>query len=156
MLRYSVITLLALLPFALSYSGGAPTSACGNLFPGHGIPPQKGESPFKLLAPTSVPRGSDVTLTLTGGGNRLFKGFIIRGYEGSNDSSGLFYRNQDVQPLVCDNIKNSVTHSSPSDKREVKMSWTAPNYPTLVTFNSTVVVNYGTIHLNQPIVLQVE
>jgi len=136
-------------------SAAEPLQTTDSLIPGHGIEPQKGQSPFKLLAPTSVRRGSDLVLTLTGGPNRVFKGFIIRGYEDNKDSSGIFIGSQDAQPLACSNVKNSATHRSSSEKREVKLTWSAPNYPTNVTFESTVVVNYGTIHLNQPTVVEV-
>merc|ERR1712179_295496 len=156
MFRYTVFLLGVVVPQALGYGSGAPPSSCNNLMPGHGINPQEGLSHFIIQAPSKVTKGSNVTLTLTGGSNNFFKGFIIRAYEGNDDSSGLFQENSQVQPLVCLDTKNSATHTSSSDKDEVKMTWTAPNYPTIVTLNSTVVVNYVKIYLNQPTFIQVE
>ncbi|CAL4064320.1 unnamed protein product [Meganyctiphanes norvegica] len=150
-MRSYSLGLLVFVPMTLGYSGGAPPGVCGDLMPNHGPPPQTGESPFTILAPCKVQRGSKFELILNGNGKTVFKGFMVRAYEGTDGSTGQFHEFPHVQTLNCANlIENAATHTSASVKHLVKMAWTAPKYKTLVSFNSTVVVNYTTIYLNKP------
>ncbi|CAL4124939.1 unnamed protein product, partial [Meganyctiphanes norvegica] len=153
--RYSLI-LVGFLPLALGYSMGGPGSACEDLTPQHhGVTPQTGASPFSISPPgNKVKKGSNVELTLHGG-DKNFKGFFVRALEGADGSSGVFQASPNVATRECIGIKNGATHTSPSSKKQVKLSWTAPNYPTTVEFKSTVVVNFSTIHLNKPVFVQV-
>ncbi|CAL4175404.1 unnamed protein product [Meganyctiphanes norvegica] len=157
MFRYSLILLGLIVPLVHCYSSGAPPGACHNLMPGHGYEPQQVQSPVTLSAPATVPRGSTIKLTLKGDSGNNFLGFIVRAYEDNLGSSGHFEGILDSQTLTCDSPDDSATHFSNSIKDQVEIHWTAPNYyyTTNVTFKSTVVINYSTIFLNQPINVQV-
>ncbi|CAL4176511.1 unnamed protein product, partial [Meganyctiphanes norvegica] len=155
MLRLSLI-LVGFLPLALGFSNGGPASAtCGDLLPRHGVDAQTGASPFGITPPgNTVQRGSNVELTLHGNG-ATFKGFCVRAFEGTDGSAGVFQASPNVQTRTCVGITNGATHTSPSLKEHVALSWTAPNYPTTVEFRSSVVVEFSTFHLISPVIVQV-
>ncbi|CAL4124938.1 unnamed protein product [Meganyctiphanes norvegica] len=155
MLRFSLI-LVGFLPLALGFSSGAPGSACEDLIPQHGVAAQIGASPFGITPPgDTVQKGSIVELTLHGAPGTSFMGFIVRAFEGTDGSAGVFQASPNVQPRTCVGTKNGATHTSPSLKQQVKLSWTAPDYPTIVEFKSTVVVDFSTIYLNKPVFVKV-
>lgn len=71
---------LIALPSAWSYSSGAPSAACGNMTPQHGVPPQKSKAPYKLLLSTQqVTKGGEIELELKGdSADKTIKGFLVQ------------------------------------------------------------------------------
>merc|ERR1739838_862106 len=146
--------LVCVVPLVTGRSGGAPTDACITMTPQHeGITLQEGASPFELSAPATAKPGQQITIRVHGNG-AMFKGFLVRALEGSNPSKGQF--TLAPKAFQCDNPNDSATHSDPVDKAMVDLTWQAPPYATSVTFQSTVVVNFATIHRNAPVTIQVQ
>ena len=69
--------------------GGAPSSACDTMLPGHGANPKDSASnPFKLTVDkTSVDGGEEVLVKIekTGSSSPQFKGFIIKAVDNDDN-----------------------------------------------------------------------
>ncbi|CAL4095071.1 unnamed protein product, partial [Meganyctiphanes norvegica] len=147
------LVLVGLVPLVYGRSSGAPTDACTTMTPQHGdTVVQAGPSPYGIAAPNTAAPGQQITIRVHGGG-AVFKGFLVRALEGANPSTGQFV----VAPnaFQCDNPSDSATHANPNPKNMVDLTWQAPPYATSVTFQSTVVFNFTTIHRNAPVTIQV-
>lgn len=95
------------LPAAWAYSAGAPSVACGDMVPQHGVAPQQSSAPYKLLLSTkSVRAGNEIQLELKGNGKGdTIKGFMVQARVG-DQPVGLFKvegNNKLVQTLNCGN-----------------------------------------------------
>lgn len=94
-------------PAAWAYSSGAPTSACGDMTPQHGVDAQKSAAPYKLLLSTNQVRSNgEVELELRGNSKGdTIKGFLVQARVG-NQPIGQFKAapgDKNVQTLNCGN-----------------------------------------------------
>ncbi|KAL1124125.1 hypothetical protein AAG570_001895 [Ranatra chinensis] len=113
---------------ALGYKSGAPVSTCGTMKPEHGVNETNENFEYRLdFKPSRIKSGGNVEITI-GGGN--FRGFLIQARVGDTPVGKFIVKDQfkNVMHLLdcADGSKNAVTHSDPSDKSSVSVTWSAP------------------------------
>jgi len=136
MMQLSLLCLTLGLEIVLGFPTGAPKTACGNMTPRHGVPPQNSsECPnsFDIIQATGV-NGSayklnsqgqlDITLT----GTKPFKGFFVRSFRDNGKAGGIFTIAQsksEVQYVDCDAkaSKSSITHTNNTLKNSLHVNW---------------------------------
>jgi len=119
----SVLSCALLFGMTSAFPGGAPTSACKNMVPLHGVDPQSPPSPYSLTY-TEELSGYNIVLEAAGGDS--FKGFFIQAREGgsSNPVGAFSFSSSDVQYVDCSGgTNNAVTHTSNSEKTKIEVSW---------------------------------
>ncbi|CAH1243990.1 FRRS1 [Branchiostoma lanceolatum] len=130
-----ILTLLVITPVVWAYPSGAPTVACVNMFPNHGASEQTSPPPYELVVNKDTYAGGEeieVTLRRTAVNSPSFKGFFIqaRTVDGSADALGKFTTfDPSTKTVNCGSVANSenaVTHTNPSGKTSVTVTWTAP------------------------------
>jgi hypothetical protein len=149
MTSFPVLALLSAVVVVVdAYSGGAPSSACSTMTPGHGSRPRTGEPPFSILvdAPGNVYRPQQhIAVNIRSTGRSQFKGFLLVAKTSDGDNVvGTFeapQRTRDAFKLACDN--QGVTHNSNHRRRSISFQWIAPPQPVGdVTFTATIVESY--------------
>lgn len=85
MFVYVLIALAALAAPALGNANGAPTVACEDMIPQHGVSPQSSLAPYKIFVSKSDVKSSE-SITVTIKGNTpadTIKGFLLQGRAGT-------------------------------------------------------------------------
>jgi len=147
MLRFVVVVSVVAL-CVYGYPSGAPAGVCGTGAPKHGgaAPQATNSSPYTLTAsPNSVSAGGAITLTI--GGRDTYRGFLVsaRDVSSSQPVGGVFTPfDAQAKALDCNGAQGSaITHTSNSDKSNVKVQWTAPaGFRGQVYFTATVVRSF--------------
>ncbi|KAK6166862.1 hypothetical protein SNE40_023473 [Patella caerulea] len=111
-----------------SYPTGAPPSSCDNLLPHHhGTSPQETPSPYTFYVDsnTYTPQSSLVVSVF---GSPAFLSFIIQGRRSDTGAPvGTFVKiPANTKYLLCDNQRNSVTHSNPTPRNITQFIWVPP------------------------------
>ncbi|CAL8133649.1 unnamed protein product [Orchesella dallaii] len=154
------VCLLQSVFFASGFHTGAPDQACSTMIPGHGPPPQTGQSPFRLLIPTAtsdVKSGEPVDITISAPtAGPAFKGFLIQvRARGGSEAVGEFQPDSDpsnAQPVACFGKANSaMTHKINDTKAQVKLRWTPPANSDTVEYEPimTVVLQQDTFWVKE-------
>lgn len=118
--------------YALSFSTGAGTTACGTLMPSHGgILPQQTLPPVTITrSAENVQQGQTLTLTITSNdANFSFRGFIVQARTLANEPEvvGRFIITDGMRAVNCQTLPATsvATHTSNNDKTSVTLQWQA-------------------------------
>ncbi|CAH1238174.1 FRRS1 [Branchiostoma lanceolatum] len=130
-MSFVLAIVVALLSGAEAYGSGAPLSACTSQQPGHvGTSAQTSASPYSLTVSSSeYTPGQTLTVQITGGD---FQGFLIQARKvGTTTAVGFFSSlPSGTKANDCDNVvaagDNTATHSSTATKRDLTLTWSAP------------------------------
>jgi hypothetical protein len=108
-MEFKVFVLVALLPLALAYSGGAPDSECTTMTPRHHVDPQKTPFPYNIvLSKTQLKAGETIKVTIQGKtAEDTIKGLIVQARVGDTPvgSFDTTPSSQYIQLLNCGNSK---------------------------------------------------
>ncbi|XP_078703485.1 putative defense protein isoform X1 [Branchiostoma floridae x Branchiostoma belcheri] len=126
-----LLVLAALFSGGEGYGSGAPLTACTSQQPGHtGTTAQTSASPYSLTVSSSqYTPGQALTVQITGGD---FQGFLIQARKvGTTTAVGNFSSlPSGTKSNDCDNAvasgTNTATHSSTATKRDLTLTWSAP------------------------------
>ncbi|XP_078571604.1 putative defense protein 3 isoform X2 [Branchiostoma floridae x Branchiostoma japonicum] len=130
-LLLALVVVASLLSGGEAYGTGAPLSACTSQQPGHyGFTAQTSASPYSLTVSSSeYTPGQTLTVQITGGD---FQGFLIQARKvGTTTAVGFFSSlPSGTKSNDCDNAvasgDNTATHSSTAAKRDLTLTWSAP------------------------------
>ncbi|KFO26878.1 ferric-chelate reductase 1 [Fukomys damarensis] len=129
-----------------SYPNGKVTQSCHRMIPKHGHSPRPEPTHHMALSQTTFRPGDQIEVTLSG---QPFKGFLVEArnaedLDGPPVGSFMLIDHEVSQLLTCDDIQGSaVSHTSSSNKTEIKVYWKAPSSaPNHIRFLATVVKNY--------------
>ncbi|XP_065906599.1 putative defense protein 3 isoform X2 [Dysidea avara] len=131
--NYAILLSCALLITVVnSRSSGAPEDACGtttDIVPGHTGSPQTSPVPYTVdlstLTGMMYTPGQTYTITMRGGSDPNFRGFMIQGRVVADDSrTGMFASSGTNYQERCSNT--AATHTNANEKTSVALSWTAP------------------------------
>ncbi|XP_035688990.1 putative ferric-chelate reductase 1 isoform X1 [Branchiostoma floridae] len=130
-LLLALVVVASLLSGGEAYGTGAPLSACTSQQPGHyGFTAQTSASPYSLTVSSSeYTPGQTLTVQITGAD---FQGFLIQARKvGTTTAVGFFTSlPSGTKSNNCDNAvasgDNTATHSSTAAKRDLTLTWSAP------------------------------
>lgn len=134
-----------------SLPDGAPESVCDTMLPFHGggIQPQTSASPFFIAIPASaVGQGQTIHIEIQSNPPELtYGGFMIQARSTSPPYRviGRFAPSVDglVKLMNCDGVDNAATHVNTGPKKDLGLTWQAPNdFLGEVVFNATVAQQY--------------
>ncbi|XP_062545744.1 putative defense protein Hdd11-like [Armigeres subalbatus] len=135
---------------ALSFSAGAPNTACGDMIPQHHTDPQKSAAPYKiLLDKKQIKSGEGVTITVQGNTPKdTIKGLLCQARVGETavGSFDVPPNNNYIQSLDCGNSKKSaVTHKKiTTAPNSISFNWVAPRgLSENVKMTCTIALNGG-------------
>ncbi|RZF34786.1 hypothetical protein LSTR_LSTR007838 [Laodelphax striatellus] len=134
-----------------SFATGAPTGACQDLVPQHGVDGQKSASPYVIQpALTKIKPGGKTEIVIFAPKRQSFKGFIVQARVGEIPY-GTFEPSSQYSLLDCSNGKrNTATHKNADEKQNVTLVWTAPaKLRESVKFTATVAKNGGEFWIAQ-------
>ncbi|XP_061177112.1 putative ferric-chelate reductase 1 homolog [Saccostrea echinata] len=133
------------------YPSGAPESACDNMTPIHGAPPQTTSSPYVITMSSShLTTENNLTITISSkDGQTTFKGFLLEVF--TNLSSPIRFTGGEFK--VPDNAKRrcigGATHTDHNPKLLCILSWNPTNrFKGIVKFRATVVQSLKIIWKN--------
>lgn len=134
LLLIAVVLLNAFMP-SVTLPQGAPTSVCDTRLPFHGggIPPTETASPFIIATTVSaVGQGQILNIEIQSNPPELtFGGFLIHARSTSPPFQvvGRFAPSSDglVNLINCNGDENTATHTSPSPKSGLGLTWQAPS-----------------------------
>ncbi|XP_017269220.1 putative defense protein Hdd11 [Kryptolebias marmoratus] len=134
------VFLLKVLCFVECYPNGAPTGACEDMLPRHGVPPQSSPAPYKILTnSTTFQPGKPITVTIIG---PAYRGVLLEARtQGSINALGSWkLPPPDTKLLQCaGNPQGAVTHSNTNLKGNTTVyNWIPPNTLGPVYFMATV------------------
>ncbi|KAL3869813.1 hypothetical protein ACJMK2_042447 [Sinanodonta woodiana] len=143
----------------LGYSTGAPTTACRDMTPRHGVFAQNTPVPFLVeVSKTRYSPNERLFVRIRGCRNNRFKGFFIQPrlaqYPDVAVFLGTFGRVGGAQ-YTCHQNGGILTHIDPSLKESVTFIWMAPPRPVgHIIFRVTFVQSYTTfwVGVNSPVV----
>lgn len=129
------VVLLNSLIFTVTLPQGAPTTVCDTLLPFHagGIPATETASPFTIATTVSaVGQGQILNIEIQSNPPELtFGGFMIHARSTSSPFQvvGRFAPSSDgrVHLINCNGDENTATHTSPSPKSGLGLTWQAPS-----------------------------
>ncbi|XP_041854706.1 putative defense protein 3 [Melanotaenia boesemani] len=131
---------LQLLSFVDAYPNGAPTGACEDMLPRHGVLPQPSPAPYILLTnmKTFQP-GKPITVTIIG---PAYRGVLLEARtDGNTNALGSWVLPPpDTKFLQCSgNPKGAVTHANTNLKGNTTVyNWIPPSTMSPVYFIATV------------------
>nr|QTY40882.1 venom polypeptide precursor [Doratifera vulnerans] len=132
MFKYLVLA-LSVAVYVECYSIGAPESACVDMVPGHGIPPQKEAPPYTITTSTKIVKaGSPMEVVITAKDpKKAIKGLLLQARQGDEPIGTFTVAPNDnfAQLLNCGTPGNAVTHKKHEDKDDkltVSFVWTPP------------------------------
>ncbi|XP_064603151.1 ferric-chelate reductase 1-like [Liolophura sinensis] len=153
---YCIVGVLVLICSQLtvvqSFSTGAPISTCLTMFPKHkGTEKMVSPSPFAIRLSSQTYRPSqEITVFIEGSGEKIFRGLQIRAHRVKGDTEiimGTFTNFPDkfLQPLSCfGGLNNMLTHKNNAMKRNVTLTWKAPDVPVGdLVFTTTIVASFN-------------
>ncbi|XP_037536000.1 LOW QUALITY PROTEIN: putative defense protein Hdd11 [Nematolebias whitei] len=131
---------LKALCFVGCYPNGAPTGACEDMIPRHGVLPQPSLSPYSILTNTETFQpGKPITVTITG---PAYRGVLLEArIQGSTNALGSWkLPPPDTKFLQCaGNLQGAVTQSNTNLKgNSTVYNWIPPNTMSPVYFIATV------------------
>ncbi|CAL4178434.1 unnamed protein product, partial [Meganyctiphanes norvegica] len=119
----SICSLALLVIMASAYPNGAPTVACGDMVPLHGVGPQSSPSPYSI---TYSVEDKVYKVVVKASSGDSFKGFFLQARTpGTSNIIGAFtFSGSDVKYVDCSGgTNNAVTHTSNSEKTTVEVNW---------------------------------
>ncbi|XP_043244748.1 putative ferric-chelate reductase 1 homolog [Amphibalanus amphitrite] len=140
------VTALAVPGRALPEGAPGDGAVCSSLRPRHGShKPQPGPAPFRLAARAAEPAGQwRVTLS----GEQPFRGVLLQARAAAGDDPtplGRFTASSDTHLIDCSGQPQSaLTHSTPTSRDSLEVTWSAANSSGPVRFVATVVADYRT------------
>ncbi|XP_055599319.1 putative defense protein Hdd11 [Uranotaenia lowii] len=134
----------------LSFSAGAPDTACDDMVPQHHTDPQKTPAPYQiLLSKKGIKSGEGVTVTVQGNSAKdTIKGLLCQARVG-NTPVGSFDvppNNNYIQTVDCGNSKlSAVTHKKiATAPQSISFNWVAPKgLSENVKMTCTIALNGG-------------
>ncbi|XP_054628584.1 putative defense protein Hdd11 [Dunckerocampus dactyliophorus] len=132
--------LLQVLSSVRAYPSGAPTGACEDMTPRHGVPAQSSPSPYVLITNSRVFQpGKAITVTISG---PEYRGVLLEARSGNSFFALGTWQNPppDTKFLQCtDNPYGAITHANTNVKGNATVySWMPPDIVTPVYFVATV------------------
>lgn len=127
------VIFLVIFYFQCSYGfpGGGGTTACLNLMPSHGAPPQSSEPPVSItLSTQSISPGQILTLTVSSTqAQTFFRGIMIqaRTLEDNHRVIGQFFETPEIRAVNCNPLNSVATHRSNEDRSSFDLTWQAPS-----------------------------
>lgn len=131
-LKVLVLTLLCVKCIS-GFAGGAGTTACTSMMPGHNqLLPQTTPAPISITTTTNnLRQGQNMTMTLQSLNDFTFAGFIVqvRLAPGGNQVIGRFHASAGMRSVNCSPLPPDavVTHINNSPKVRVEFVWEAPS-----------------------------
>nr|BBE08154.1 antimicrobial peptide Defensin2 [Plautia stali] len=138
---------------ANAYPTGAPVDVCESMAPGHHGKPQTGEFPYEILIEKpDLKAGESTSVTIRAKEGHQFRGYMMQART-ENKPIGVFtVPDSNSHTLDCGTGKaNTVTQSNAKDKKELTVTWTAPeNFKGKVIFYVTIVKVYDVFWVAHP------
>ncbi|XP_064606381.1 putative defense protein 3 [Liolophura sinensis] len=130
-----VLFTLAFTGMAVAYPDGAPTLACGEMFPtGHKADAQNSDAPYTIgVSSNSYANSANITVTLDVKGDNYYEGVFIQARIAKcpNNSTAIgtyVFNNTLLKTINCFNQqKNALTHSTKEKKRKLVFTWVPPS-----------------------------
>ncbi|XP_030847144.1 putative defense protein 2 [Strongylocentrotus purpuratus] len=116
-----------------AYPSGAPTSACGDMTPGHGFSSQTSVSPYTIsVSPAFYQPGQQMNVTISRNANTpALKGILLQArLTGTDEIIGTWSLEGTTgfQTLACNGANSAVTHTNNDDKPATfQLNWTPPD-----------------------------
>ncbi|XP_018011289.1 putative ferric-chelate reductase 1 homolog [Hyalella azteca] len=107
--------------------------------------PQRSQSPFVIHA--SKEDNSTIRVMLTSVAE-TFRGFFLQARDKDDQRVGEFLSVEGGGQIMRVTKRNSVSHKSPEDKRQVSMTWVPLQHRGAVIFQATVVQRYNAYWTN--------
>ncbi|KAK9732358.1 Reeler domain [Popillia japonica] len=146
-LKMIPILLLSIFTSTQAYSSGAPEKVCYTMMPNHGggILPQDSDPPFSI---TAQPNNLGMLVTIHTP-EFPFEGFLLQGRTPRGDIVGTFDPIENfAKTMNCAGTSdNSLTHTSPNQKEDLKIQWHPKDYVGPLVFNATIAQRYDTFWL---------
>ncbi|XP_022192088.2 putative defense protein [Nilaparvata lugens] len=153
------VVCLCLVQRVSSFATGAPSGACEDLVPQHGVDGQKSASPYVIQPSlTKVKPGGKTEIVIFSPKKQSFKGFILQARVG-DIPYGTFEPSNQYSLLDCTHGKrNTATHKNADEKYNVTLIWNAPaKLRESVKFTGTIAKNGGEFWIAQqsvPVLVQ--
>ncbi|ELU16712.1 hypothetical protein CAPTEDRAFT_199175 [Capitella teleta] len=131
----------------LAFPSGPPNSACEDMAPSHGVPPQTSEPPYEFDVHYHDDH-FDVAIIADSG---AFLGFMMQAVDSNGNLVGRFQpKDSKSQVMTCDHTDDSITHANAEAKDAVYTALYLPDGVSAdgVVVRATVVQNYETFWTN--------
>ncbi|NP_001313480.1 uncharacterized protein LOC562682 precursor [Danio rerio] len=144
------VVVLQFLGCVHSYGTGAPTSACGDMIPRHGVQPQPNPAPYTIQASsTKFQAGIPITVVIKGPD---YKGVLLEARSGSDTTALGSWQMPPANTkfLECSgNKQGAITHSNANVKNNSTVyTWVPPATTKNIMFMATVVQQRNVFWVN--------